>query len=452
MLFAPGHCQILEMPSSICSFIFCLLLALVPLHAQDRDGNTVVEKSGVALVKSQAWSSPAEAEVVKFTAFTDRSARGGAGAGYFILRLPSGKDIQVQVACVVKLVLKPELPKNLLDDSQRQLLQKNIDNIVSTSKALPASRTILAEYLKPLQDAAERYDSGEVMENGVWSELQKYNFALVQKFESRIQHAMLEAKVKKEFDLKGHPDFLKLSEFAEEDASLRERMDKMLAEHAKLVSSENQAEILAKLQSPLSPADADPLIAQLKEFPDPSLRTESVLKQSATAAELSKEIEAVKMEIEGIWNRDALAQGKLPQLSADLSGRIDMLAGKVKVFRAGSPPAGLWVPVAALNSSVALKDGLTVLQTRLEAREYRTMVETVDALSPIVSIIGPKTRDGFGLIKVYPNAEIAKFSKLMEEGNTLFKTGDKKKAASKFKEALAVMPDPGVETRLSEIK
>lgn len=440
------------MPSSICSFIFCLLLALVPLHAQDRDGNTVVEKSGVALVKSQAWSSPAEAEVVKFTAFTDRSARGGAGAGYFILRLPSGKDIQVQVACVVKLVLKPELPKNLLDDSQRQLLQKNIDNIVSTSKALPASRTILAEYLKPLQDAAERYDSGEVMENGVWSELQKYNFALVQKFESRIQHAMLEAKVKKEFDLKGHPDFLKLSEFAEEDASLRERMDKMLAEHAKLVSSENQAEILAKLQSPLSPADADPLIAQLKEFPDPSLRTESVLKQSATAAELSKEIEAVKMEIEGIWNRDALAQGKLPQLSADLSGRIDMLAGKVKVFRAGSPPAGLWVPVAALNSSVALKDGLTVLQTRLEAREYRTMVETVDALSPIVSIIGPKTRDGFGLIKVYPNAEIAKFSKLMEEGNTLFKTGDKKKAASKFKEALAVMPDPGVETRLSEIK
>ncbi len=80
------------------------------------------------------------------------------------------------------------------------------------------------------------------------------------------------------------------------------------------------------------------------------------------------------------------------------------------------------------------------------------MIETVDALSPIVGIIGPKTRDGFGLIKVYPNAEIAKFSKLMEEGNTLFKTGDKKKAASKFKEALAVMPDPGVETRLSEIK
>lgn len=448
----PGNCQILEMPSFICSFIFCLLFTLVPLHAQDRDGNTVVEKSGVALVKSQAWSSPAEAEVVKFTSFTDRSARGGAGAGYFILRLPSGKDLQVQVACLVKLVLKPALPKNLLDDSQRQVLQKNIDNIVLTSTTLPASRAILADYVKPLQDAAARYDSGEVMENGVWSARQKYNLSVVQKFESRLHRAMLEAKVKKEFDLKAHPDFVKLSEFAEEDASLSERLAAMLAENAKLVSLENQAAILAKLQSPLSPSDAAPLIAQLKEFPDPSLRTASVLKQSATAANLSKDIEAVKQEIEGIWNRDALAQGKLPQLSTDLSGRIDMLAGKLKVFRAGSPPAGLWVPVAVLNSAVALKDGLAVLQARLEAREYRTMVETVDALSPIVGLIGPKTQDAFDSIKVYPNAEISKFSTLVEEGNTLFTAGDKKKAASKFKDALAVMPDPGVESRLSEIK
>ena len=92
-----------------------------------------------------------------------------------------------------------------------------------------------------------------------------------------------------------------------------------------------------------------------------------------------------------------------------------------------------------------------MLQTRLEAREYRTMVETVDALSPIVSLIGPKTRDAFDLIKDYPNAEISKFSKLVEEGNTLFTAGDKKKAAAKFKEALAVMPDSGVESRLSEI-
>ena len=440
------------MPSFICTFIFGLILTLVPLHAQDRDGNTVVEKSGIALIKSQAWSSPTEAEAVKFTAFTDRSARGGAGAGYFILRLPSGKDMQVQVACLVKLVLKPELPKNLLNDSQRQVLQKNIDDILLTTTTLPAARAPLTGYIKPLQDAAARYDSGEVMENGVWLTRQKYNVSLVQKFEFRLHRALLEAKIKKDFDLKSHPDFVKLSEFAENDAPLRERLAAMLTEHAKLVSLENQGEILAKLQTPLSPSDAAPLIAQLKALPDSSLRTASVLKQSATAADLSKDIEAVKQEIEGIWNRDSLSQGKLPQLSTDLSGRIDMLAGKLKVFRAGLPPAGLWVPVAALNSSVALKDGLTLLQARLEAREYRTMVETVDALSPIVSIIGPKTRDAFDLIKVYPNTEISKFSTLVEEGNALFAAGDKKKAASKFKEALAVMPDPGLETRLSEIK
>ena len=433
-------------------FTFCLFFAFFPLHAQERDGNVVVEKQGFALVKPQAWSSPANAELVRFTAFTDRTAQGSSGSGYFVLRLPSGTNKQVANACLVKLVFKPEMPKNLLDDSQRQTLQKNIEDLVLTSTNLPTSRAILNEYLKPLQAAAARYDSSEVMENGVWLTRQKYNSAVVLKLEPKLHLAMLNARMKKEFDLAGHPDFLKLSEFAVKDATLRGRLDKMLAEYATLVSSENQAEILARLQSSLSRADADRLIEQLKEFPDPSLRTASVLKQSETAVELSKDIELVKQEIESLWSRDDLAQGKLPQLSADLSKRIGSLAGKVKVFQAGLPPAGLWVPTAMLDSSVALRDGLNVLQAQFEARAYRTMVETVNKLLPAVISIGPKTRDAFGLIKVYPNVVISKFSKLVEEGKNLLAAGDKKNALSKFEEALDLMPDSDIETRLLEIK
>lgn len=433
-------------------FGFCLFFAFFPLHAQERDGNVVVEKQGFALVKPQAWSSAANAELVKFTAFTDRTAQGSSGAGYFVLRLPSGTNRQVANACLVKLVFKPEMPDNLIEDSERQTLQKNIEDLVLTSTTLPASRVTLTEYLKPLQAAAARYDSGEVLESGKWLTRQKHKSALAQKLEPKLHLAMLTARIKKEFDLAGHPDFLKLSEFAAKDATLRKRLDKMLAEHATLVSFENQAEILAQLQSSLSRADADRLITQLKEFSDPSLRTASVLKQADTAAELSKDIEIVKQEIESLWNRDDLAQGKLPKLSADLSERIGTLAGKVKVFQAGSPPTGLWVPVAILDSSVALRDGLNVLQARFEAREYKTMVQTVNTLSPSVIPIGPKTRDAFDLVKVYPNVEISKFSKLVEEGKSFLAAGDKKSASAKFEAALALMPDSDIETRLLEIK
>ena len=352
----------------------------------------------------------------------------------------------------MKLVFKPEMPKNLLDDSQRQTLQKNIEDLVLTSTTLPTSRAILTEYLKPLQAAAARYDSGEVMEDGRWLRRETHKAVSITKIESQLRAAMLGAKVKKEFDLKANRDFAKLSEFAEEDALLRQRLAEMLVEHAKSVSLEAQAEILARLQSPLSPTDADSLIAHLKELPDPSLRTASVLKQSAIAANLAKDIEVVKQEIESLWSRDDLAQGKLPTLSTELTDRIDTLAGKLKVFHAGLPPVGIWVPEAVSKASVTLKDGITVLQTRLQAREYRTMIETVDALSPTVSLIGPKTHDAFDSIKAYPNAEISKFSTLVEEGNTFLAAGDKKKAAAKFKEALTVMPDPGVESRLSEME
>jgi hypothetical protein len=433
-------------------FTFCLFFTFFPLHAQERDGNVVVEKQGFALVKPQAWSSPANAELVKFTAFTDRTAQGSSGAGYFVLRLPSGTNKQVANTCLVKLVFKPATPQNLLDDSQRQTLQKTIEDLVSTSTTLPTSRPILTEYLKPLQAAAARYDSGEVMEDGVWFAREIHKAALKKKIESQLRTAMVGAKVKKEFDLKVNRDFARLSEFAEEDALLKQRLAEMLVEHAKSVSLEAQAEIQVRLQSPLSPADADSLIAQLKELPDPSLRTASVLKQSAIAANLAKDIEVLKQDIESLWSRDDLAQDKLPALSKELTNRIDTLARKLKVFHAGLPPVGIWVPEAVSKASVTLKDGITVLQTRLEAREYRTMIETVDALAPTVSLIGPKTRDGFYLIKLYPNAEISKFSKLVEEGKTFLAAGDKKKAAAKFKEALAVMPDPGVESRLSEIK
>ena len=435
------------------SVLLCALMALVPLHAQDRDGNTVVQTAGIALVKPQPWSKPSEAEVVKFSAFTDRTARGSAGAGYFVLRLPSGKDTQIPAARVVKLILQPKTPAELIEDSQRRELQKSIDDMKAAIAAVPAAGTAISEYLKPFQKMASQYDAGGVMTSpDKWETRDKYLQLEIQKVELRLRRAMADAKIKKDFDLNTNADFAKLTELAASDPALQARLDAMQVECAKLVSREEQDAILVKLQSPLSPSAAAILLDKLKSLSDPSPRTASVLRQAEVAVELTKEIEALKLGIESLWNEEYLSKGILPPVSADLSTQIGSLTSKLAVFRAGSPPAGIWLPSPAFDACVALKDALPTLQARLTERDYKAAIDGVTALSPSGRQIGAKTIQALESIKSYSEGQIAKFSALVDEGNTLLAGTDKKLAVAKFQEALAVMPDANLEKRISEIK
>ena len=56
------------------------------------------------------------------------------------------------------------------------------------------------------------------------------------------------------------------------------------------------------------------------------------------------------------------------------------------------------------------------------------------------------------VLKSYADRQIARFSTLVDEGNTLLTGTDKKLALAKFQEALAIMPDANLEKRISEIK
>jgi hypothetical protein len=433
--------------------ILCAAILIVPLHAQERDGNTIVQTPGIALVKPQPWSKPAESEVVKFTAFTDRTARGSAGAGYFVLRLPSGKDTQIPSARVVKLILNPKMPTELVDDSQRRELQKSIDEITAAIAAVPAAAAALNDYLKPLQVAAARYDADEVMVGpNKWETREKNRQSEIAKIELRLRRAMTEAKIKKDFDLNSNADFAKLMELAETDAALKARLDAMKVECAKLVSREEQDAILAKLQSPLSPSAAALLLDQLKALSDPSPRTTSVLRQADVASALTKDIDTLKQSFESLWNEESLSTGALPDVPADTVAQIDALTSKIAVFHAGAPPAGIWLPSSTFDACVSIKNALPTLQARLTERDYRAAIEGINALSAPTRQIGPKTTEAIESLKSYANGQIAKFSALVDEGNTLLTGTDKKLAVAKFQEALAIMPDANLEKRISEIK
>jgi hypothetical protein len=441
------------MPHFLCLAIVLALMALVPLHAQDRDGNTIVQTAGIALVKPQPWSKPSEAEVVKFSAFTDRTARGSAGAGYFVLRLPNGKDTQIPSARIVKLILRPKTPSEVIEDSQRRELQKSIDDMKVAIAAVPEAGIVISEYLKPFQAIASRYDAGEVMTSpNKWETRDKYRQLEIQKVESRLRRAMAEAKIKKDFDLNANADFSKLTELAASDAALQARLDAIQMECAKLVSREEQDAILVKLQSPLSPSAAGILLDKLKSLSDPSPRTASVLRQVEVAAELTQEIDALKLGIESLWNEESLSQGILPVVSPELTTQTGSLTSKLAVFRAGSPPAGIWLPSPAFDACIILKDALPTLQARLTERDYKAAIDGVTTLSPSGRQIGSKTTAALDSIKSYAEGQIAKFSALVDEGNTLLSGTDKKLAAAKFQEALAVMPDANLEKRIAEIK
>jgi hypothetical protein len=427
----------------------CLIVSITCLCAQ---GNTAVEASGIVLVKPQPWSKPAEAELVTFTAYTDRSARGSAGAGYFVLRLPSGKESQIPTSRIVKLILKPVAPKDLINDTQRANLQKIIDEMGSYSKVFPATQVTIGQYLKPLQEIASRFDSGEVMEASAWQTREKYRQASINKIESRLRLAMLEAKIKKDFDLTSNADFNKLSAFAKEDSALEARLVVLEADYAKLVSREDQDAILAKLQSPMSPQEGELLINKLKEFPDPSPRTVSVLKQADVAAGITAEIDSIKLAWEQSWNTESLAKGTVPNIPSSLTERLDAIASKIKVFRAGSPPAGIWIPTSAFDAFIAVKNAMPSIQTGFNERNFRSTLQVFNTLSPVARQVGPKTVEAIGALQSYANTEIQKFSALVEEGNTFLTAQEKTQAITKFREALVIMPDEDLEKRITSLQ
>jgi hypothetical protein len=177
-----------------------------------------------------------------------------------------------------------------------------------------------------------------------------------------------------------------------------------------------------------------------------------VLRQAEVAAELTQEIDILKLGIESLWNEDSLSQGILPAVSVELTTQIGSLTSKLAVFRAGSPPAGIWLPSPAFEACIILKDALPTLQERLTERDYKAAIDGVTALSPSGRQIGSKTTAALESLKSYAEGQIAKFSALVDEGNTLLAGTDKKLAVAKFQEALAVMPDANLEKRISEIK
>ncbi|MFM8363751.1 MAG: hypothetical protein ACKOAS_01210, partial [Verrucomicrobiota bacterium] len=366
---------------------FCILIATIcaafaQTSALTGDGRRPVEKSGIALVKPQKWSPPAQAQPVRFTAYTNRG-------GYFVLRLPNGQDRQVWVAQMVgeAPIIQPELPAELVDADQRDALASRLAEIQSLAQQTPAAKTALEALVKPLTETLARFDSGEVFSNGKWESADSYRTRQFDLLESRLRGALTLETNKSQFNLAENSTYRKLQELAAATSALKPRLEKLRADHERLVSLERQAALVKQLSQPgLSEIATADILNRLRAYPVPAERTAIVLEQAKTAALLTSEAALIQKNLEDFFAKNSTA-ASIPALPSDLSVRIQTLADETQKFQATSPAAGLKAPKESARAFADIAKELPALSILIAKREWVEVANLANRLEPLAALV-----------------------------------------------------------------
>jgi hypothetical protein len=430
---------------------FSILLATVcaafaQTSALTGDGRRPVEKPGIALVKPQKWSTPAQAQPVRFTAYTNRG-------GYFVLRLPNGQDRQVWVAQLVgeAPVVQPDLPAELVDATQREALAARIAEIQSIAQQAPAARTALENLLQPLAEMLARFDSGEVFSAGKWESAASYRIRQFHLLESRLRATLALESSKAKFNLPENAAFLQMRALAAGAPDLQAKLEKLRADHERLVSLERQAALTKQLSQPgITPAATSDILNRLRAYPDPAERTALILNQAETAKLLTSETALIQKNLEDFFAQNSNPVS-IPVLPNNLSTRIQTLATEVEKFHASSPPAAIQAPPAA-RAAISIDRQLPPIAAKFASREFVDVANLLAALETDATSIGPASLHALLVLKTEATARVDRFSKLRSQGEEAETKGDTPAAIAKFQEALEILPDSALQARVARLQ
>jgi hypothetical protein len=411
------------------------------------DGRRSVEKPGIALVKPQKWSKPNEAQIVRFTAYTNRG-------GYFVLRLASGQDRQVWVEQIVegKPILIPEVPSELVDASQRAALETEITEILRLARLVPGAQGELTKLAQPLRDAIAKLDAGEVLIDGRWEPIADYRRRRFEALDAQLRRSLAEERVKAQFLLAENSSYRSMQDLAKDDPALEEKLRALIADRDRLVSVERQDEIIQQLsKAGLATAMADSLLDRLKTFPDPGERTTRVLDQAMTAAALSAKADEVRAALEAFYAGQTL-ETALPALPTDLAEGIRSLGMEVRKYHAAKPPEGIPLPADRIRAAVDIQNETPAINSMLANKKFAEAAKELDRLSNSAAAIGPAARGAFLTLRTHATTQVDLFDKLRTEGEEAEKANDIPGALTKFREALDLCADPALEARIKEMQ
>lgn len=434
-------------------FLFLVLLAVAscPLLAQENNGHVPVEKSGFALVKPQPWSSSSQASPLKFTAYTDRSARGTLGAGYFVFSIPNQTDRQIPVAQIVKVVPQPEVPNNISTQAECDVIKKAVADFRALSKAYPIAKTFIDEMIKPLDDQVVNFESGQIKIEGVWKSKAEVVRQKVSSYEVKLKQEFYANENPADFELDSNIYYTKLLEFAKNDPNLGSRLMALKTEHERLRAREVSKSIVNKLNDPaLSSNDVALLIKRLKALSNPDSVIRGVLKQVDLAETIEIQANEGRSLIEAQFAPPQDFEPP-PVLSLEARNLAQKLAQSFVEFKSSAPLAAIKVPVEAVKAVILIYEKLPSIASLLQAKDYLAANTALAALVDPSGKIGPHTRGVMIGLQTLTSTKVANFTKLRDEAAALQKEGKSKPALAKYQEALAIMPSSQVSAEMSLI-
>lgn len=425
-----------------------LLVFSASLAAQERDGRVFVETPGIALVKPQPWSPASSAQVLRFDAYSDRRARGHGNQGYFEFRTAAGNATrQYQAAQVVEFIPAPEIPAEIRAQDVRDRLAGEAGRMAAIARAVPGAARDLGELLQPLTEAVAEFDSGKFRVNGKWvpkSELQRQD-AL--RFSKALRMEMAQAKRKADFDLESNTYFVSLARLADGDPEALGRLEAFRSEHRALVEAEGIQEAVSLLRKPgTTPSEAALLLGRLRASESPGESAKLVLRQADAAAALATGAASVRDSL------DAALGNRPPVVSPELAARIRELSAKANAYRAGNPPRAIPAPLAEAEAFSAFAATWPRTLGLMDSRDFSAASRELASLESRCALVGPNACAAISELKTAATIEVDKFQKLRREGEEALGAGNKAGAAEKFREALAVMPDAELESKLSQIQ
>ena len=416
------------------------------LLAQSPDGHVAVEKSGFALVKPQPWSSLSQASPLKFTAYTDRSARGTPGAGYFVFRIANQTDRQIQVAQIVKVVTQPEVPNNISNQAEYDQIKEAIADFRALSKAYPIAKTIVDEMIKPLAADVVKYESGQIKIDGDWKTKIEVSYQDKTACETKLKKEFFGAKNPARFDMESNLYYIKLLEFSKGDPELSKRLAALKLEHQRLREQDENKEVLSKLNdATLTPNDVDLVIKRLKALPNPDAVVRSILNQAKQAEVIESQVKELRSIIEAKF--DSL-QSPVPGWSSDDRNKVQKLSQEFDEFKSSAPPAAIHVPMVTIKAIILFDQRLDGIVSAVQEHKYLEVNTTIATLVDPSSKIGVHTQQWVAWLLTFTTTQVADFTKYRTAAVALQKEGKYEAALAKYQEALAVMPSPEVSAEM----
>ena len=437
------------MTSRICCFLLALL-TVAALQAQTSvraDGRQAVEHTGIALVKPQKWSKPNEAVAVRFTAYTNRG-------GYFVLRSPSGQERQVWVEQIVggKPLLTPDIPSQILTPADRNKIQAEIDELKQLVAKVPSAAIDIAQLSKPLVEAVQSYDAGEVRVDGFWEPVSKYREREFYLAEKQLQQSIDREPDKSQVDLDQNPKFNKLVELAKDNPAFQAKIEAFRGNLQKQALAEHRAQLLKQLSNPITPAtDTQSLLEQLRAMKNPDDQITLILQQASAAEILNQQITKFQEAVETHFAGQAPADIP-PPFPGELEFQNKILAEQISNFRASAPPAAIRLSEEKARALDEMANSFPKISPLLEQRNYSQALALLNRLTTPAARIGPRTEAVIAALKTSASQKADAFSKLRAEGETAEKSGNAKDAIAKYTAAIEISPNAELSAKIEQLQ